>query len=96
METLRLNTVVFDDNAAAANDLARVTLTIDLAQTSPGTKDLGVSDLDQVNLVLGAESFNEFDVFGLGASLNENAKVGLTLIKGLGALTETTGKTIVD
>jgi hypothetical protein len=46
MEALRLNTIVLDDNASATNDLARVTLTVNFAETSPGTKDFGVSDLD--------------------------------------------------
>lgn len=96
MEALRLDTVVLDDDARAANDLAGVALTVDLAETSPGTEDLGVTDLDEVDLVLGAESLNELDVLGLRAGLDEDAKVGLTLVEGLGALTETTGETVVN
>lgn len=96
METLRLNTIVLDDNTAAANDLAGVALTIDLAETSPGTEDLGISDLDQIDLVLRAKGLNELDVLGLGAGLDEDAKVGLAFVKSLGTLTESTSKTIVD
>lgn len=96
METLRLNTVVFDNNAAAANDFTGVALTVDLAKTSPSAEDLGVSDLDQVDLVLSAKGLNEFDVLGLSTGLDENAEVGLTLVEGLGAFTETTSKTIVN
>ena len=56
MQALGLNTVVLDDDARAADDLARVALTVDLAETGPGAEDLGVSDLDQVDLVLSAET----------------------------------------
>ena len=96
METLALDTVVLDDDARASNDLAGVALTVNLAEASPGTEDLGVTDLDQVDLVLGAESLNELDVLGLSAGLDENAKVGLTLVERLGALTKTASKTVVD
>ena len=89
MEALALDTVVLDNNAGAADDLAGVALTVDLAEAGPGTEDLGVTDLDEVDLVLGTESLNELDVLGLRAGLNENAKVGLTLVEGLGALAET-------
>lgn len=86
VETFGFDSVFFDDNAAAANDLTGIALTVDLAETSPGTEDLGVSDLDQVDLVLGAKSLDELDIFGLSAGLDKDAKVGLTLVKGLGAL----------
>ena len=96
MEALRLDTVVLDDNARAPNDLAGVALTVDLAETSPGTEDLGVADLDEVDLVLSAEGLNELDVLGLRAGLDENAKVGLTLVEGLGTLAETASETVVN
>ena len=96
VETLGLLTVVLDDNARAADDLTGVTLTVDLAETGPGTKGLGVGHLKEVDLVLVAESLDELEVLGLVAGLDENAKVGLTTVKGLGALTETTGETVVD
>lgn len=96
VETLGLLTVVLDDNARAADDLTGVTLTVDLAETGPGTKGLGVRHLKEVDLVLVAESLDELEVLGLVAGLDENAKVGLTTVEGLGALTETTGETVVD
>lgn len=46
--------------------------------------------------MLGAESLDELDVLLLVARLDENAEVGLTTVKGLGALSQATGKTIVD
>ena len=96
MKTLGLNTVVLDDNARAADDLARVALTVDLAETSPGAKDLRVTDLDQVDLVLRTESFDQLDVLGLRARLNENAQMRLTLVERLRALAETASKTVMD
>ena len=96
METLRLDTVVLDDDARAADDLAGVALTVDIAKAGPGTEDLGVTDLDEVDLVLSAEGLNELDVLGLSAGLDEDAKVGLTLVEGLGALAETAGETVVN
>ena len=96
VQALAVSTVVLDDDTRAANDLAGVTLLVDLAETSPGTEDLGVTDLDQVDLVLGAESLNELDVLSLRAGLDEDAKVGLTLVEGLSALTETASETVVN
>ena len=96
MQTLRVATIVLDDDAGAANDLARVALLVDLAETSPLAKNLRVTDLDEVDLVLGAESFDELDVLGLSARLDKNAKVRLALVKCLRALAQTTGKTIVN
>ena len=96
METLRLDAVVFDDDARAADDLAGVALTVDLAETSPGSKHLRVSDLDQVDLVLRAEGLNELDVLSLRAGLDEDAQVRLALVQGLGALAEATSQTVVN
>ena len=48
METLGLDAVVLNDDARAADDLAGVALTVDLAKTGPGTEHLGVTDLYNV------------------------------------------------
>ena len=96
MQALAVSTVVLDDDTRAANDLAGVTLLVDLAETSPGTEDLGVTDLDQVDLVLGTEGFDEAEVLCLGTGLDEDAKVSLTFVKRLGALAEPTSQAIVD
>ena len=96
VETLRLDAVVLDDDARAADDLAGVALTVDLAETSPGAKHLRVSDLDQVDLVLRAEGLDKLDVLGLSARLDEDAQVRLALVKRLRALAETTSETVVD
>lgn len=96
LEASGLGTVVGDDNARAADDLARLALTVDLGETGPLAKDLGVGDLDELDVVLGAEGLNELRVLGLGDSLDENTEVSLALVEGLGGLAETTGKTVVD
>lgn len=46
--------------------------------------------------MLGTESLNELLVWLLLAVLVQDTHVGLAAVKGLGGLTETTGKTIVD
>ena len=45
--------------------------------------------------VLVAQRLNELDVLGLIARLAQHTQVGLTAVKGLGGLTQTTGKTVV-
>lgn len=96
VEALTLDTVILDNNARAANDLARVTLAIHLAKASPGTKDLGVTDLDQVDLVFSAKRLNQLDVLRLCASLDKDAQVSLALVEGLGTLAQTAGESIVN
>ena len=96
MQALGLNTVVFDNDARAADDLARVTLAVDLAQASPGAENLCVTDLDQVDFVLRAQGLDELDVLGFGARLDEDAQVRLALVKRLRALAETASKTVMD
>lgn len=96
MQSLALNTVVLDDDARASDDLAGVALPVDLAETSPGAEDLGVTDLDEVDLVLGAEGFDEAEVLGFGAGLDEDAEMGLAFVEGLGGFTETASESVVD
>jgi hypothetical protein len=57
---------------------------------------LSVRNLDQRNLVLGAESDDELLVCLLLAGLVQDAHVGGLSVQVLGCLAETTGKTIVD
>lgn len=96
MKALALSTVILHDSAGAPNDLAGIPLLVDLAETDHDSESLGILDLDEVDLVLSTQRLDEFDVFGLCASLHEDAKVGLPLVQRLGAFTESTRKTIVD
>lgn len=70
LESGRVLTVVGDDNARAANDLSGLTLTVDLGETGPLTKDLGVRDLDELDTVLSAESLDELEVLGFNAKVS--------------------------
>lgn len=45
VKTFALDTVVFDDYTRASDHFTRVTLAVDLAETSPGSEDFGVSNL---------------------------------------------------
>jgi hypothetical protein len=56
---------------------------------------LSIRNLDQRDLVLGAQSNDQLLVCLLLASLVENTHVCLASVESLGGLTETTGKTIV-
>lgn len=80
---LGLFTEVLDNDARASNNLAGVTLTVDLAETGPFTELLSIGDLDQVDVVLSAKSLNELDVLLLSAGLNEDSKVSLTSRRGV-------------
>ena len=96
VKTLALGTIVLDDDTRAANNLTGVTLLVDLAETSPLTKNLRVTNLNQVDLVFGTESLNQFDVLGLVTGLDEDTQMSLALVESLGGFTETTGETIVN
>jgi hypothetical protein len=65
-------------------------------ETDPLAEHLSIGDLDEGDLVLGAQSNDELLVGLLLAALVENTHVGLAAVEGLGGLAETTGKTVVD
>ena len=96
METLALGTIILDDDARATNDLTSVTLLVDLAKTSPLTENLGVTDLDQVDLMFSAEGLNQLDVLGFGTGLHQDTQVSLAFIESLGGFTKATGEAIVN
>lgn len=58
--------------------------------------DEHITYLDKVDLVLSTESFNEFDVFGLSASLDKNTQMSLASIEGLGTFAQTASETVMD
>jgi len=96
IETLTLYTIVLDNNARAAHDLARIAFLVNLAKTSPCAQDLAVSNLDQVDFVFCAECFDEFDILSLCAGLHKHTQMGLALVQCLGALAETTSETVTN
>ena len=65
-------------------------------KTGPLSKLLAIGNLDQRDLVLGAQSNDELLVGLLLAVLVQDTHVGLTTVQSLGSLTETASKTVVD
>jgi hypothetical protein len=57
---------------------------------------LAVGDLDERDLVLGAQGNDELLVCLLLARLIEDAHVGLATVEGLGGLAQTAGESVVD
>lgn len=96
MQALALNTIVLHNDARAANNLTGVSLLVDLAQAGPGAEDLGISNLDEVDLVLRTKRLNELEVFSLRHRLDEHTKMGLALVKSLGTLAKATGQRVMQ
>jgi hypothetical protein len=89
-------TVVSDDDARSTNNLTSIAGLIALAQTSPFAQLHRIVDLQKLDVVGLAQSFDELDVFTLLAILSQEAKVSFLSVEGFNALTETTSETIVD
>ncbi len=84
VEGLGVGPEVLDDDAGAADDLPLDALLVDLAEASKLAEVLGGDgELDEVDAVLLAKGGDELDVSGLIAAAGEDAKMGLTLVKGL-------------
>ena len=66
-----------------------------LTETGPLAELLSIGNLDEGDLVLGAESNDELLVRLLLAGLVEDAHMGLAAVEGLGGLTETAGEAVV-
>ena len=67
-----------------------------LTKSSPLSKLLSIWNLDQGDLVLGAESDDELLVGFLLAGFVQDTHVGLATVEGFAGFAETTGKTIVN
>lgn len=78
VETGRLLHPVLDDDAGAADHLARLALLVDLAHAGPLSEQLVVVHLDQVDAVLGAEGLHQLHVRRLVAVRREDAEKGFT------------------
>lgn len=93
---LALLTPIADNNAAAVDNLASISLTIEYAEASPFTEHLSIRHLDERDLVFRAQCDDELLVGLLFASFVENAHVGLSAIEGFGGFAQTAGETVVD
>lgn len=98
LSSLGVLTPVGDDNTRSTNNLSGVTLSVELAQTSPLTELLGIGDLDKGDLLLGlvAESLDELEVRLVGDGVTEHTELGLSSRQSLGALSQTSDETVVD
>ena len=74
----------------------RQSLGVELTETGPLAELLAVGDLDQRDLVLGAQRHDELLVCLLLASLVEHAHVRLSPIQRLAGFTQTASETVVD
>jgi hypothetical protein len=92
---LAVGTPVLDNDARAVDDLAGVTLSVENAKTGPFAQLLAIGNLDEGDLVLGAQGDDELLVGFFLAGLVEDAHVCLAAVEGLRRLTETAGETIV-
>jgi hypothetical protein len=95
VHTLAIYSIVLYDDATASYDLAGVTVLVNFAETGPSAEELCVSDLDEIDLMVRAECLNELDILCLGVGLDEDTNVGLSLIQGLCALSETSSQAVV-
>ena len=77
------------------SNVAQCALWWERTETGPLAELLSVWNLNERNLVLGAESDDELLVSLLLASLVKDTHVCLATVESLGSLTETAGKTIV-
>jgi len=89
VQSFGLFTVVGDGDARSTDDLGRVTFGVDLAQAGPLAELLGVRDMDQGDLLLGAESCDERLVHLLVARVGQKDNLGFATVDGLGDLMET-------
>lgn len=93
---LGLLSEITDDDTVAGDDLLGDTILVNLAETDPLTKLLSTRNLQELDLMFGAESLDKTDVLLLLTGLSQDTEMGLTAIQSLDGLTDTTGKTVVD
>lgn len=98
LSSLGVLTPVGDDDTRSTDDLSGVTLSVELAETSPLTELLGIGDLDKGDLLLGlvAKSLNELEVRLVGDRVTQDTELGLSSRKGLRALSQTSDETVVN
>lgn len=89
-----LLTIGLQHYAGSSADLAGFAFLVDLAQTGPFSQLLVGIDTDQWNLVLIAQSRDEFLVLGLVAAFGQDAENSLTLVQSLAGFVNTMDQSI--
>jgi len=95
MPSLGIFAVLLDYNARTTHNLASIPITVNLAKARPLAQHLRVPDLDERDGMRCAKRFNEFDIFCFRAGLDKDAKVGLTPVQCLCALTQAAGQPVM-
>ena len=87
--------IVGNHGAGAANNLAGLALSINLAKTSPLSQLLGLRNSNQVDALLRTQSFNELLVVRLVAVIGEDAKLSLSTLNRAACFMQTTREAIM-
>ena len=95
MASLGIFAVLLNYDARATYNLASIPITVNLAKARPFAQHLRISDLYKRDGMCCAKRFNELDILGFRAGLNKHAKVGLTPVQCLCALTQATGQPVM-
>lgn len=93
---LALLTPVADNHARAVDNLSRVSFSVENAQSSPLAQHLSIWNLNERDLVLGAEGNDKFLVCFFLAAFVQDAHVCLAAIEGFAGFTEAARETVVD
>jgi hypothetical protein len=93
---LTLLTPILDNHTTTIHDLPRIPLSIQHTQSRPLAQLLPIRHLDEGDLVLRAQSDDEFLVGFLLAGFVEDAHVCLAAVEGFGGFAEAAGEAVVD
>jgi len=96
IERLALLAIILNDHTATADNLASLTLLVNLAQAGPFTELLIVINLDEVNAMLCTQSLYKLRIHRLITVVGEHAQMGLALVQCLRALVQASRQPIVN
>jgi hypothetical protein len=95
MASLGIFAVLLNYNARTTHNLASIPITVNLAKARPFAQHLRIPDLDERDGMRCAKRFNKLDILCFRAGLHEHAKVGLTPVQCLCALTQAAGQPVM-
>lgn len=90
-----LGSVISNDSDSALNSLLDGSVLVELAQTAPLGELLALIGLDEAHVALSAQSLDKLGDLVVVTVLGKNAQKARSAIQSLGALVETTTKSIV-
>jgi hypothetical protein len=95
MTSLGIFAILLNYNARTTHNLASIPITVNLAKARPFSQHFRIPDLDERDGMRCAKRFNELDILRFRAGLNKHAKVGLTPVQCLCALTQAAGQPVM-